>query len=142
MGPIAIRHRPPRVVIAAAMCTWVAATGIAATTALLALGHLLAIAVLLAPFNGPAELVWGVAGEGAAILSVCVGADLVALFVYRGQRWARWTLICLSACTVLGGLLAFQLIFPLALSLIAVAVIGLLLLPAADAWFAPDSPDR
>jgi len=134
----------PGVVSAAAVVTWVGATGTAALTLLLTLGLLWFAAPVLDAFDsGSDDPRWLVVGAAAAVLALSAAADVVAAFVMRGYRWAQWVLVGLSVVAALGGIMMAYYIVPLMVTVAAVAVVVLLLLPDSRRWFRTSrSPDR
>lgn len=128
--------RAPGVVRAAAMVTWIVATGTAALTLLLAMGLLLVLGPVFEAFaSGPDNPRWFLLGVTAAVVALSTTADVVAVYLLRGHRWARWTLVVLAVVAAVGGLMSAYLIVPLAVTGAAVAVVVLLLLPESRGWF-------
>lgn len=74
---------------------------------------------------------WFVIGAAAAVIALSVLADVVAVFLLRAHRWARWALLALSGVAASGGLMSAYLVGPLVVTAAAVTVIVLLLLPDA-----------
>ena len=136
--------KPPGVVYAAAVVTWVVATGTAALTLLLAVFLLWAVAPVFDAFDaGSGNPRWLVVGTAAVVLVLSAAADVCAVFVLRGRRWAQWVLVGLSMVAAAGGFISVYYIAPLVVTAAAIAVAVLLLLPDADAWFrAPYGPPR
>jgi hypothetical protein len=127
--------RVPGVVLAAAIVTWVVATGTAALTMLLTVGLLIVAGPVFDAFEPGADNPrWFVLAAGGVVVALSVVADVVALLVLRGQRWAQWVLVALSAVAALGGLFLAYYIAPLMITASAIAVIVLLLMPDAHAW--------
>jgi len=131
-------------VYAAAVVTWVVATGTAALTLFVTVGLLLVLAPVFDSFDGGTDNPrWFVAGAAAVVVALSAAADVVAVFVLHGHRWAQVVLVGLSTVAAVGGVMAGYYITPLAVTAAAVAVIVLLLLPDARAWFrASYIPDR
>lgn len=128
--------KPPGVVYAAAVVTWVVATGTAALTLLLAAFLLWVAAPVFDSFDaGRDNPRWLVVGTAAVVLALTAAADVVAVFVLRGRRWAQWVLVGLSMVAAAGGVVSAYYIVPLVVTAAAVAVVVLLLLPDAQAWF-------
>ena len=128
--------RPPGVVYAAAVVTWVGATGTAALTLLLTVGLLWVAAPIFDTFaSGPDNPRWYVIGAATIVLALSAAADVVAVYMLRGHDWARWVLVGLSVVAALGGVISAYYIGPLIVTAAAVVVVVLLLLPDARAWF-------
>ena len=68
-------------------------------------------------------------------MALAAVADVAALFVLRGRRWARWSLLALSVVAAYGGAVTGYYVAPLVVTAAALAVVVLLLLPSASAWF-------
>lgn len=49
----------------------------------------------------------------AVVMTMSAAADLVAFFLFRGHRWARWALIALSLITALAGVMSAHYTAPL-----------------------------
>jgi hypothetical protein len=79
--------------------------------------------------SGGSDLRWDAYGGGAAVILLCAAADVVAWLLYRGHRWARWILIALSLVAAAGGVVLSYYIVPVVVSLTALTVTVLLLLP-------------
>lgn len=137
-------QRPPGVVSAAAVVTWVGATMTAAFTLLLTVALLWVAAPIFDVFDsGPDNPRLWLVGTAAFIVALSVAADVIALLVLRGHRWAQWVLVGLSVVAALGGVVSAYYIAPLVVTAASVAVVVLLLLPDARAWFrASHMPDR
>ena len=131
-------------VYAAAVVTWVGATGTAVLTLVLSVGLLFVAAPLFDAFgSGPDNPRWYLAGAAGVVVVLSAAADVVAVFTLRGYRWAQWTLVGLSVVAAVGGVVSAYYIAPLALTAAALAVVVLLLLPDARAWFrASHIPDQ
>ena len=135
--------RPPGVVQAAAVVTWIVATGTAVSTLFLAVGFLVVAGPVFDTFGpGSDNPRWWIVGAAGTVVALAAAADVVALFIHRGHRWARWVLIGLSVVAALGGLALAYCVAPLVVTAAAVAVVVLLLLPDARAWFRGPQPDR
>jgi hypothetical protein len=132
------------VVYAAAVVTWVVASGTAALTLLLTAGLLWVASPLFDAFDSGTDnprLFLVVAA--AVVVALSVAADIVAVFVLRGQAWAQWGLVALSVVAAFGGVISAYYIGPLIVTAAATAVVVLLLLPDARAWFRTSHvPDR
>jgi hypothetical protein len=129
-------ERPPGVVYAAAVVTWIGATGTAALTAFLTAGVLLVAGPVFDAFEGgPENPQWFAVGAAVVVVALSAAADVVAFFMLRGRRWARWALVGLSTVAGVCGVMSAYYIAPLVVTAAAVAVIVLLLLPDARAWF-------
>lgn len=127
--------RPPGVVYAAAVVTWVAAMATAAITVLLTVAVLLVAAPVFEVFEpGLGNPRTYVVGTALAVCVLSVAACLVATFVLRGSRSARWALVGLSVVAAIGGLFASYYVAPLLVTAAAVAVLILLFMPDARAW--------
>ena len=136
--------RPPGVVYAAAVVTWVGATGTAALTLLLTVGLLWVAAPVIDAFDsGAGDPRWPVVAAAGVVLVLSAAADVVAALMLRGQRWASWVLLGLSVVAALGGIMGAYCVVPLVVTVAALAVVVLLLLPEARGWFrASDVPGR
>ena len=94
-------------VSAAAVVTWVGATGTAALTMLLTVGRLWFAAPVFGAFgSGSGNPRWLLVGVAVVVVALSAAADVVAVFVLRGHRWARWALVGLSMVAALGGLVS------------------------------------
>ena len=123
-------------VYAAAVVTWVVATGTAVSTILVTLSLLLVVGPLFGAFDpGPDNPLWFVAGAVLIVVALSAVANVVAAFMLRGHRWAQWVLLGLCVVTALAGIALGYYIAPLVVSAAAVGVAVLLLLPSARAWF-------
>jgi hypothetical protein len=127
--------RPPGVVYAAAVVTWIAATGTAALTLLLTVGFLWTMTPVFDALDGADNWRWYVVGAAGVVVALSAAADVVAVFLLRGGRWAQWVLVGLSMVAAVGGVMSGYYIAPLVVTAAAVAVVVLLLLPDARAWF-------
>lgn len=129
-------RRVPGVLQAAAVVTWVVATGTAVLTLFLAAVILLVAAPIFEHFeSGAGNPRWYVVSAALVVLALSAAADLVAFAVVRGHRWAHRTLIVLSVATALAGIMLASLVAPLVVTAAAVAVVVLLLQRDARAWF-------
>ena len=127
--------RPPGVVCAAVVVTWIAATGTAVVTLLLTVGLLWLAAPIFDSFEtGRGNPRWIVLDVATVVIALAVAADFVAVFVLRGRRWAQGVLLGLSLVAAIGGVSGYY-IAPLAVTASAVAVVVLLLLRDSRAWF-------
>lgn len=130
--------RPPGVVFAAAVVTWIGATGTALLTLFLAVSLLWLAAPVFGAFDsGPDNPGWFVVEAVGVVVALAAAADVVALYLLRGHRWARWVLIGLCVVAAAGGVMLAYYIVPLIVTAAAVAVTVLLLLPGAGAWCRP-----
>jgi hypothetical protein len=128
--------QPPGVVYAAAVVTWVGATVTAAFTLLMTVGTLWVLAPMFDAFDsGTDNPRWWLIEAAAIVVAVSVAADVTALFLLRGHRWARWVLLGLCVLAALGGVMAAYYIAPLVVTAGAIAVAVLLFLPDARRWF-------
>jgi hypothetical protein len=130
---------PPGVVLAAAVLTWLGSSGTAVLTLLLAVAFLVAAAPVLDVFDAH-DLRLHVAGAALLVIAFSAAADLLAWFVLRGHRWARWGLIGFASGAAVGGAMLGYYVAPLVVTAAALAVIVLLLLPSARAWFRSRGP--
>lgn len=118
------------------MVTWIVATWTAALTLFLTVGFLVVAAPIFDAFDaGPDNPAWAVAGAAGVVVALSSAADVVAVLMLRGNRWARWALVGLSMVSALGGVISSYYIAPLAVTAAASAVVVLLLVPDARAWF-------
>jgi hypothetical protein len=124
------------VVYAAAVVTWVGATGTALLTLFLAVSLLWFVAPVFGAFDsGPGNPRWLVVEAVGAVVALSAAADVVAVFLLRGHRWARWVLIGLCMVASIGGVMLAYYPVPLIVTAAAVAVTLLLLLPSSGTWF-------
>jgi hypothetical protein len=120
--PRAIPHgdagaaKPPGVVQAAAILTWIGAAAFDAFE------------------SGPSNPRWWLIGLAAVSLALCAAAAFLARRVWRGDRWAWWGLVVLSAVAALGGVLTAYAVLPLLVAGLATATFVLLLLSDSRAW--------
>jgi hypothetical protein len=136
-------ERPPGGVYAAAVVTWIGATGTAALTVFLTAVLLLVAGPLFDAFEGGLENPrWLAVGAAVVVVTLSAAADVVAFFMLRGRRWAQWVLVGLSTVAVVCGVMSAYYIAPLVVTAAAVAVIVLLLLPDARAWFRAERPHQ
>lgn len=127
--------RPPATVVTAVVLTWLTATGTAALTLFLTVGFLWVAGPVFEVFEGGVENPrWWIVGAAAIVLVISAAADAAALFVLRGRRWAGWTLVGLCLVAAIGGVLTAYYIAPILVSLVAMTVATLLLMPSARAW--------
>jgi hypothetical protein len=123
-------------VLVAAILTWVFATLTAGVTILLAALLLPFAATTFEAFGYEPSSVTRAVVEGAAVVVALSGtADLLAVFVLRRRRWARWTLLLLSVATGIASVAWAYYVVPLVVTGAAVAVVVLLLLPSTGRWF-------
>ena len=121
---------------AAAVVTWIGATGTAALTVFLTAAFLLVAGPVFDAFEGgPENPRWFAVGAAVVVVALSAAADVVAFFMLRGRRWARWVLVGLSTVAMVCGIMAAYYVAPLVLTAAAASVIVLLLLPDARAWF-------
>lgn len=137
--PVAGSEGPPGVVVAAAVITWTAASISAAVT--------LCFGVLVLLFGGPVFDVFGgqhlrgyVIAAALVAIVLSASADALAYWVFRGHRWARWTLVVLSVASAVGAAMLGYYVAPLVITAAALAVIVLLFLRPARAWFRSSHP--
>jgi len=124
------------VVYAAAVLTWVAATGTALFTLLVTAILFWIAAPIFENFqSGSDNPRWIMLEFAVVIVAVSALADVVAIFVLRGRRWAQWSLIALCVVAALSGIITAYYLVPLLVTVAAVAVVVLLLLPDAHSWF-------
>jgi hypothetical protein len=138
--PPAAASRVPGVVLAAAIVTWVAATVTAALVGFLSLALMTLAGSVFATFPGSGDPRWSMAVSTGIVIALSAAADVAAFFTVRRRRVAAWALLGLSALAAVGGLAFGYLIAPLAVSGAGIAVIVLLLQPAARRWVRP-APD-
>jgi hypothetical protein len=126
---------PPGVVQAAAIVTWIGAAGTAALTALMTVAWLWIAAPAFDAFDsGPDNPRWWLVGFAGVTLVLCALAAVLALRVWRGERWAWWGLVLLSALAAVGGVLTAYAVVPLLVAALAIATLVLLLLSDSRAW--------
>jgi hypothetical protein len=124
------------VVYAAAVVTWVGATGTALLTLFLAVSLLWFVAPVFGAFDsGPGNPGWLVVEAVGVVVALSAAADVAAVFVLRGHRWARWVLIGLCVVAAVGGVMLAYYVVPLIVTAAAVAVTLLLSLPGSGTWF-------
>lgn len=129
-------ERPPGVVYAAAVVTWISATGTAALTVFLTAALLLVAGPVFDAFESGLENPrWFAVGAALVVVTLSAAADVVASFMLHGRRWARWVLVGLSTVAAVCGAMSAYYIAPLVITAAAVAVVVLLLLSDAGAWF-------
>jgi hypothetical protein len=124
----------PGVVLAAAVVTWT----IASMTAALTLGLL----VLVLFFGGPVldafqgqDLRVYVVAAALVVIAFAAAADVLAYLVFRRHRWARWALVGLSVVSAVCAAMLGYYVAPLLVTVAALAVVVLLLMRPARAWF-------
>jgi len=130
----------PGIVFAAALVTWIGATA----TALLTVIFTAAVLWLAAPIFDEFEPGAGnprswLVGSALVVVTLSAAADVAAVYVLRGHRWARWALIFLSVLAAFAGLVAAYSVVSLLVTGLAVTAVVLLFLPDARAWFAEQS---
>ncbi|HSE10771.1 MAG TPA: hypothetical protein VLB29_19055 [Nocardioidaceae bacterium] len=116
------------------MVTWTTAATTAAFTVCLAATALLFGGPLFDVFQGH-RLQWYVAGAALVVIALSAAAGGLATLVFRRRRWARWALVALSVVAAVGGAMLGYYVAPLAITAAALAVVVLLFLPPARAWF-------
>ena len=128
--------RPPGVVLAAAVVTWIAASATAAFTFCLGVLALLVGGPVFDVFPGQ-HLQWYVVAAALVVIALSAVASVLAFLVFRGRLWARWALVAFSVGAAVCGAMLGYYVAPLVITAAALAVIVLLLLPPARAWFHP-----
>ena len=128
-------------VYAAALLTWIGATGTAAFTLLLTVSLLLLGAPIFDTFrSGRDNPRWFIVEAAGVVIALSAAAALSAVFLTRRHQWARWVLILLSVVAAVGSVMLAYYIGPLLVTAAAVAVLVLLSLPRARAWFRTPHP--
>jgi hypothetical protein len=126
---------PPSVVQAAAILTWIGATGTAALTVLMTVAWLWVAAPVFAAFDsGPDNPRWWLIGFAVAVLALSAAAAVLAFRVWQGERWAWWGLLVLSALAAFAGVITAYAVIPLLVAALAMAAFVLLLLSDSRAW--------
>ena len=132
-------QRPPGVVVAAAVVTWATASITAAIA--------LCSGVLVLLFGGPVFDVFEgqnlqayVVGTVVVVVALSAAADVLAYFVFRGHRWARWALVVLSIASAVPAAMLGYYVAPLTITTAALTVVVLLFLRPARAWFRSTRP--
>lgn len=120
--------------VAAAVVTWAAASMTAAFA--------LCFGVLILLFGGPVFDVFEgqnlqayVAGTVVVVIALSAAANVLAYLVFRGHRWARWALVVLSVASAVAAAMLGYYVAPLVITAAALAVVVLLFLRPARAWF-------
>lgn len=120
--------------VAAAVVTWT----VASATAVFAL----CFGVLALVFGGPVFNVFEgqnlqayVVAAVVVVVALSAAADLMAYLTFRGKRWARWVLVVLSLASAAGAAMLGYYVAPLVITAAASAVVALLFLRSARAWF-------
>lgn len=132
---------PPAPVVAAAVITWLVATGAAVATALLGIGLVVLGAPLWETFGSGADNpAWWIGGFTAFVVALAVLADVAALLMFRGRSWARWVLAFLALCSTVLSLFAASYVLPLIITAASVVVIALILQAPTRAWFRRSEP--
>ena len=127
--------KPPGVVQAAAILAWIGAGGTAALTVLMTAAWLWIAAPVFGAFDsGLGNPRWWLVGVATVAIALCAAAAVLALHVWRGERWAWWGLVVLSAMAAVGGVLAAYAVIPLLVAGLAIATFVLLLLTDSRAW--------
>lgn len=123
--------------IAAGVITLVLATSTAVGAIILAVLTLWFLDPLFDAFHkGDAnDLRMWVLGSAVFVVVLSVLADCFAVGLLNGRSWARRALLVLCLPTALLGIAGAYYVVPLIVTLAAVMVAVLLLVPAARAWF-------
>ena len=132
--PVAGPARPPGVVLAAAVVTWTVASITAAFTLCLGVLVLLLGGPVFDVFRGQ-PLQGYVVVAALVVIALSAAADVLAFLVFRRNRWARWALVAFSVASAVCGAMLGYYVAPLAITAAALAVIVLLFLRPARAWF-------
>lgn len=74
------------------------------------------------------------------VVALAAAADVLAYWVFRGHRWARWVLVALSVASALCAAMLGYYVAPLVITAAASAVVVLLFLRPARAWFRSARP--
>lgn len=120
--------------MAAAVTTWIVATGTAALAGLLTIGFVVLGAPLWEVFGSGADNPrWWILGAGAIVVVLAALADVAALLMIRGHAWARWALGALSLVAAVLSLCAAYYVFPLVITVASLAVLVLILMPSSSA---------
>lgn len=136
-APPTVADRVPGVVLAAAIVTWVAATMTAGLVAFLSLALMALAGSISDAFPGWGDPRWSMGVSTAVVVVLSAAADVAAFFLLRRSRVAAWVLLALAVVATLGGLAFVSFIAPLAVTAAGIAVIVLLLQPAARRWVRP-----
>lgn len=131
--------RPPGVVLAAAVVTWAAASITAAFTAFLAVVVLLLGGPFFDAFRAQ-DLQAYVVGAALVVIAASVAADVLAYMTFRRHRWARWVLVALSMVSAVCAAMLAYYVAPLLITAAGLAVVVLLFLRPARAWFRSSHP--
>lgn len=137
--PVVGSNRPPGVVVAAAVATW--------TTASITAAFALCFGVLVLLFGDPVFDVFEgqnlqayVVAAVVVVMGLSAAADVLAYFVFRGHRWARWALVVLSVASAVCAAMLGYYVAPLVITAAALTVVVLLFLKPARAWFRSGRP--
>ena len=127
-------QRPPGAVLAAAVVTWVTASLTAAIAVCLGVIVLLFGGAVLDVFEFQYWRAY-VVGTVVVVVALSATAGLLAYKVARGTRWARWALVVLSIASALPASMLGYYVAPLLITAAALAVVVLLFVRPARAWF-------
>jgi hypothetical protein len=107
----------------------------------------LCLGVLALVFGGPVFDVFEgqnlqayVVAAVVVVIAFSAAADFLAYLVFRGKRWARWALVALSFASATCAAMLGYYVAPLVITAAALAVVMLLFLRAARAWFSSGRP--
>jgi hypothetical protein len=74
------------------------------------------------------------------VMVLAAAADVLAYLVFRGRRWARWALVVLSVASAVCAATLGYYVAPLVITAAGLAVVALLFLRPARAWFRSGRP--
>ncbi len=134
-GPVTVGSKPPGVVRAAAILTWIGAAGTAAFSVLMTAAWLVVAAPAFDAFDsGFGNPRWWLVGFALVVVALSAAAAGLAFRVWRGDRWAWWGLLVLSALAALAGVLTAYAVVPLLVAGLGIATVVLLMLSDSRAW--------
>jgi hypothetical protein len=126
-------------VVAAAVVTWTAASITAAFALCFGVLALLLGGTVFDVFEGQNLQAYVVAAV-VVVIALSAAADVLAYLVFRGRRWARWALVVLSVASAVCAAMLGYYVAPLVITAAALAVVVLLFLRPARAWFRSSRP--